>query len=160
MHHMPHTLVTQDTRDSAVSCTSTRLTSCWAYLLQQHSVVSLKGLEDVMVATQGSKPVHGGVAMPSATLTANGQRLRCVLGGICLQACIASVYSACYSSLTASAVRHGISLFTRWHAAPDVYRSGQLPVLCCVFCLAARLDQVCASNMVTYMPCSLMQPQV
>ncbi len=106
MHHMPHTLVTQVTQ--AVSCTSTRLTSCWAYLLQQHSVVSLKGLEDVMVATQGSKSVHGGVAMPSATLTANGQRLRCVLGGICLQACIASVYSACCSSLTASAVRHSI----------------------------------------------------
>jgi len=77
----------------AASC-STVLTNCWAYLLQQNSVVSLKGLEDVMVATQGSKPVHGSIAMPSTTLTANGQRLRCVLGGICLQACMASMYFA------------------------------------------------------------------
>jgi len=99
--HATHTCH-QETRDKAASCNSSLLMSCWAYLLQQHSVVSLKGLEDVMVATQGSKPVHGGIAMPSTTLTASGQRLRCVLGGICLQACMASIYFAWLSSLTAT----------------------------------------------------------
>ena len=149
-----------ETRDKAASC-SALLTKCWAYLLQQHSVVSLKGLEDVMIAAQGSKPVHGGIAMPSTTLTADGQRLRCVLGGIRLQACTASVYFAWLSSLTATLARSDTVLLymSRWHAAPDVYRSGQLPLLCCVFCLAARLDQMCPSNMVSHMPCPLTQAQ-
>lgn len=156
---MPPTPITK-TQETA-SSNSALLTSCWAYLLQQHSVVSLKGLEDVMVTTQGSKPVHGSIAMPSTTLAANGQRLRGVLGGICLQACMASILF-CMAFLTACcacAIRRSASLFTGWHAAPDVYRSGQLPLLCCMVCLAARLDKMCPSNMVSYMPCSLLQPQ-
>ncbi len=159
MGHAPHATHTchQETRDKAASCDSVPLTNCWAYLLQQHSVVSLKGLEDVMVATQGSKSVHSSIAMPSTTLTANGQRLRCVLGGICLQACMASICSAWLSSLTAM-FAHSATVF--------LYSQGSMQHQmctdqdsCCVFCMAARLYQTCPSNMGSHMPCSLLQPQ-
>ncbi len=60
------------------------------YLLEQHSVVSLKGLEDVVVAAQSSKPVDSCIAVASTALAADGERLCSVLGRVRLQACTAS----------------------------------------------------------------------
>ena len=62
------------------------------YLLEQHSVVALKGLEDVMITAQGSKPVHSCIAVAATALTADGQRLCCVLRRVCLQACMQAAH--------------------------------------------------------------------
>lgn len=59
----------------------------FTYLLEQHSVVAFKGLEDVMITAQGSKPVHSCIAVATTALTADGQRLCCILRCVCLQAC-------------------------------------------------------------------------
>ena len=64
------------------------------HLLKEHSVVSLKGLEDVVVTTQRTKPVHSCIAMTTTTLTADGESLRCVLGGVCLQPCGKAINSS------------------------------------------------------------------
>lgn len=45
------------------------------HLLQQHRVVSLKGLEDVVVAAQLPQPVDSGIAMAPCGLTTYTQGL-------------------------------------------------------------------------------------
>lgn len=50
-----------------------------AHLLQENCVVTLEGLEDIMVAAQGAKAVHSCIAMTATALTADGQSLCCVL---------------------------------------------------------------------------------
>ena len=63
--------------------------ACRAHLLQQHCVVSLEGLEDVVVTAQRPKPVDCCIAMPATALTAYGQCLSCELCCVRLQACTA-----------------------------------------------------------------------
>lgn len=57
------------------------------YLLQQHRVVALKGLEDVMVAAPRPKAIHCCVPMTATALTADGQRVGCVASSVRFQAC-------------------------------------------------------------------------
>lgn len=40
------------------------------HLLEEDGVVSLKGLENVMIAPPGSKSIAGGIAMPPTALSA------------------------------------------------------------------------------------------
>ena len=72
---------------SCIKTIHTRLGIDTTHLLQQDSVVTLKGLKDVMVTAQGSKAIHSCIAMATTALAADGQRLRCVLCCVRLQAC-------------------------------------------------------------------------
>ena len=56
-------------------------------LLQQHSVVALKGLEDVVVTAQGSQPIDRRISMAAAALPADVERLGGVRGSVGLQPC-------------------------------------------------------------------------
>jgi hypothetical protein len=60
------------------------------HLLQQNSVVSLEGLEDVMVRPPGSHAVDSGIPVATAALTANRERVLRVIGCVCLEPCIMS----------------------------------------------------------------------
>lgn len=58
-----------------------------AYLLHEHCVVALKGLEDVVITTESTQAVDGCIAVTPARLPANVQSVGGEGCGICLQAC-------------------------------------------------------------------------
>lgn len=55
------------------------------YLLQKNSVVSFKGLEDIMVISQNSKPINRSIAMATTWLTARADWPCSIWGHIRLQ---------------------------------------------------------------------------